>query len=66
MPQEDRDEPLDETSVEPAEAEPSATEEAQEMQVNRMAGCARLGGWMLKAALAGLVVYLAYYFLRGK
>jgi hypothetical protein len=41
---------------EPAPVPEEALDEAQETQINRMAGCARLGKWLAYAALIVLAV----------
>ncbi|MEN3942973.1 hypothetical protein WJU23_16870 [Prosthecobacter sp. SYSU 5D2] len=46
--------------------EPEETlDESQEMQINRMAGCARLGKWLVYAALVILALIAISRYMKG-
>lgn len=53
----------DESAPTPAPEE--NLEESQEMQINRMAGCARLGKWLAYAALVILGLIVLSRCMRG-
>jgi hypothetical protein len=57
------DEILDDDEPKPVPEE--NLDEGKEMQINRMAGCARLGKWLAYAALAVLVVIAVSRYMRG-
>lgn len=51
---------MEEDDIEQPPASEPVLDEASETQINRMAGCARMGKWMLYALLAGIVLFLMY------
>jgi hypothetical protein len=51
---------MEEDDIEQPPVSEPTLDEASETQINRMAGCARLGKWMLYALLAGIVLFLMY------
>lgn len=51
---------MEEDDIEQPPVSEPTLDEASETQINRMAGCARLGKWMLYALLAGIAVSLMY------
>lgn len=50
---------------EPTPAPEESLEESQENQINRMAGCARLGKWLAYAALVILALIVLSRCMRG-
>ncbi|MES2737201.1 MAG: hypothetical protein V4672_12830 [Verrucomicrobiota bacterium] len=51
---------MEEDDIEQPPASEPTLDEVSETQINRMAGCARMGKWMLYALMAGIAVSLMY------
>ncbi|MBB5039764.1 hypothetical protein HNQ64_004042 [Prosthecobacter dejongeii] len=51
---------MEEDDIEQPPVSEPTLDEASETQINRMAGCARLGKWLLYLLLAGIAIFFMF------